>query len=99
MNRSGGCQFESTKDGKRVTKDDTFYCGDILDVEAVEKDCYHVCNKDRLMCTEEGVWNVTSSRIPNCVYMECEAPEPVANARLVNDDHEYNCTTTLRWEQ
>ncbi|XP_063693825.1 sushi, von Willebrand factor type A, EGF and pentraxin domain-containing protein 1-like isoform X1 [Bolinopsis microptera] len=94
----GGCQFESSVDGKRVSGDDTFYCGDIMDVEAVSKDCYHVCDKDRLMCQSDGTWNISSSHIPSCIYMTCDAPEPVSNAYLVNDDHEYNCTTTLRWE-
>ncbi|KAL5247537.1 hypothetical protein ACHWQZ_G019426 [Mnemiopsis leidyi] len=94
----GGCQFESSVDGRRVTEDDTFYCGDIVDVEAVDTECYHVCDKDRLMCQEDGTWNVTSFEIPSCVYMQCDAPEPVENARLTNDDQEYNCTTTLRWE-
>ena len=31
---AGGCQFESSIDGRRVSDEDTFYCGDILDVEA-----------------------------------------------------------------
>jgi len=95
---TGGCQFVSSIDGKRVSEKDTFYCGDILDVEAVHKDCYHVCHKDRMLCQEDGRWNISSSRIPNCVDMECDAPDPVNNAILVNDDHEYNCTTNLRWE-
>ena len=30
---AGGCQFVSSVDGRRVTEDDTFYCGDIVDVE------------------------------------------------------------------